>query len=224
MKSKKPKIKHYFLASLFFLSYFAYAQKVYTDYKPEYKEWRIDYIVDKIQYTKDEIIFFFRYYSNYDNTRVDFWFREPKQYCLENVSNPEETFFTTDLRNIRVGGKLECASMAEANMTNFHTSIPLNVTITCEVHFARIPNHIAYVHFLEGKEYRKLDNHFHAFNVKMKQWDDKNLGTPQDRLDKIANFENRNFNDFRRSLTRTLRYGYVPNKNIEYNNESQIRM
>mgnify|MGYP005854690281 CR=1 FL=1 len=207
MKSKKLKIEHYFLAFLLCFSPSAYAQEVYTDYKPEYKEWRINYIVDKIQYTKDDIIFFFRSNSRYDITNVDFWFRRPEQYCLENVSNPGETFSTTDLKNIRVGGKLACASMAEANITNFTTNIPANITITCEVHFARIPNHIAYAHFLEGKEYRKLDNHFHAFNVKMKQWDDKNLGTPQDRLEKIANFENRNFNDFRRSLTRTIKQG-----------------
>lgn len=206
------------------VSVFAYAQELYTDYKPDYKEWRKNYIVDKIQYTEKEIIFFFRYYSVSNWTQVDFFFKHPKQYCLENVDNPDETFYTTDIRNIRVGGKLECASMAEANMTNFTTNIPANFTITCEVYFPRIPNHIAYAHFLEGKNYKKYDNHFHAFNVRMKQWNDKNLGKPEDRLERIANFENRNFKDTRRSSNRTIRYGYVPNKNVEYNNESQIRM
>jgi hypothetical protein len=224
MKSRKPKIKHIFLALLLCLCSLADAQEIYTDYKPEYKEWRSNYIIDKIQYTKDEIIFFFRYYSYSNGTIVDFWFRDSKQYCLENVENPDETFYTTDLKNIRVGGSLKCVSMKEANLTNFNTVIPANVTITCEVHFPRIPNHIAKVHFLEGKNYRKLSNHFHAFEVKMKQWNDKNLGTPEDRLERLATFESRNFNDNYHFHTRTIYYGYVPNKNVEYDKEAKIRM
>ncbi|GAB4133351.1 MAG: hypothetical protein OHK0045_05170 [Raineya sp.] len=203
---------------------FLVAQKIYTDYKPEYQEWRSNYIVDKIQYNETEIIFFFRYYSIANGTLVDFWFNEPKQYCLENVANPDETFYTTDIRNISVGGVVRCLSMAQENRTNFHTSAPLNVSITCEVHFPRIPNHIAYVNFLEGKAYRNFGNHFHAFNVKMKQWNDKKLGTPEERLERIALFENRNFINKNPTNTRVIGYGYVPNKNIQYNSESKIRM
>jgi len=224
MKSKKQRIRIFFVTALLCFFSLADAQEIYTDYKPEYKEWRSNYIIDKIQYNKDEIIFFFRYYSYSNGTIVDFWFREPKQYCLENVDNPDETFFTTDLKNIRVGGRLECVSMAQANKTNFNTTIPANVTITCEVHFPRIPNRISKVHFLEGKNYRKLCNHFHAFEVKMKQWNDKNLGTPEDRLERLATFESRNFVDNYHSRTRTIHYGYIPNKNVEYDKEAKIRM
>jgi len=211
MKWKKLVNSYFLLVMLLYFASYAQAQEVYTDYLPEYEEWRSNYIVDKIQYTEKEIIFFFRYYSVSNGIFVDFWFNEPKQYCLENVNNPEETFYSTDLRNISVGGVLRCPSMAQENRTNFYTSAPPNLTITCEVHFSRIPKHITHVNFLEGKNYRKLYNHFHAFNVKMKLWNDKKLGTPDDRLEKIALFESRNFVSKSPSATRTIRTGYVAN-------------
>ncbi len=118
MKWKKQKNNLGLIVGLGLLANFVWAQKTYTDYKPQYKEWRMNYIVDKIQYTENEIIFFFRYYSIANGTQVDFWLNEPKQYCLENVDNPEETFYTTDIRNIRVGGALKCLSMAELKLTS----------------------------------------------------------------------------------------------------------
>lgn len=224
MKWKKQKNSFCLIAGLGLLANLAWAQKNYTDYKPQYREWRMNYIVDKIQYTENEIIFFFRYYSISNGTQVDFWFNEPKQYCLENVDNPVETFYTTDIRNIRVGGALKCLSMAELKLTNFTTRIPANVTITCEVHFPRIPNHISKVHFLEGKEFRKYDNHFHAFSVQMKQWNDKNLGTAEERLERIARFENTNYNPVQPTSVRKIWYKPDLNKNIQYNNEAKVRI
>lgn len=224
MKWKKPKNNCIFLIILVFCNFVVTAQSIYTDYKPQYREWRYNYIIDKIQYNANEIIFFFRCYSIYNNTIVDFWLHHPKQYCLENVDNPDETFYATDIKNIRVGGALKCTSMNAQNKTDFRTVIPANVTITCEVYFPRIPNHISRVHFLEGKKYRELSNHFHAFEVKMKQWDDKDLGTPQDRLDRIVVFERTNFHPHTPNIERKIWYQPDLNKNLQYNKEAKIRM
>ncbi len=48
----------------FFAVSFLFAQKkkhYYTDFKPTYKQWQRNYIIDKIEYRKDSLVVFFRY-------------------------------------------------------------------------------------------------------------------------------------------------------------------
>jgi len=65
-----------------------------------------------------------------------------------------------------------------------------NETITCEIHFKRLPNRVKFAHLLEGK-YKKYDeDHFHALNIKLKTQKD-DLGSFEDMVRRVHTFERR---------------------------------
>jgi len=168
----------------------SFSQKVYVDYKPQYTEWVRNYIVDKIEYTKEHTIFYFRYLSSSAYSAMDFrGIRNEYRWCLENVDNPDETYYLVDLRNIRVDGVLHLERIGDLDM--FYYNPKATETVTCEVYFPRLPKHIKKAHFLEGKSAKNRTNHFHALAVNLKTFDDPDLGSEADRTARIQKFKDR---------------------------------
>lgn len=199
MKRKKQRISFCLLIScLFLLSFSAKPQVIYTDYKPQYKDWNKNYIIDKIEYTDTRMIIHFRYIARV--SEVDFAFgyehyvtifgKEHKErWCLENVDNPDETFYMIDVKNIRRNDKLMHASIAGYDKLEYRRMKP-NETITCEIHFKRLPKRVKYAHLLEGKYMKHDKDHFHALNIKLKTEKD-DLGSFEDMVLRVHNFERR---------------------------------
>ncbi|GAB4133347.1 MAG: hypothetical protein OHK0045_05160 [Raineya sp.] len=191
----KSFLKYIFTLQIFVLQTFA---QTYTDYKPQYKEWNKDYIIDKIEYTDTRMIVHFRYIARISeldiamgvNQQVDIFGKEHEErWCLENVANPDETFYIIDVKNIRRNGMLKNASIAGNNKLRYEHFKP-NEVLTCEIHFKRLPNRVKMAHLLEGK-YKKYDsNHFHAFNIKLKTEND-DLGSFEDMVLRVHTFERR---------------------------------
>lgn len=174
---------------------FSFAQS-YTDYKPKYKEWNKNYIIDKIDYTDTRMIIYFRYVARV--TDLDllmgnehyvtiFGKNHKERWCLENVDNPDETFYIVDVKNIRRNDKLIDASIAGNNSLEYRNIKP-NEIITCEIHFNRPPNRVKKVHLLEGKYMKYDNNHFHAFDIRLKTKED-DLGSFEDMVRRIHTFE-----------------------------------
>lgn len=159
----------------------------YTDYKPQYTEWVVYYIVDKIEYTPNNTIFHFRYIGlnemNFLGLKHEF------RWCLENVENPDETFYLTDIQNICVNGSLKLKSIGKRN--DFLYQPKKGDEVTCEVYFPRLPKHIQKVHFLEGKTAKGKEGHFHALYVELKTFDDPDLGTEYDAIERVILFRNK---------------------------------
>lgn len=165
----------------------SFAQK-YTDYKPKYNKWVRNYILDKIEYTDTRTIFFFRYVSEYEYGEVTFFGNShPERWCIENVDDPEETFYHIDVKNIRKNGKIMSTSLVGKPSEVYKTTI--GDIFTCEIHFRKLPNRIKKAHLLEGKYQKSSQRHFHALNVKLKTSDDPNLGTFEDMVDRVKEFE-----------------------------------
>ena len=175
---------------------FSFAQS-YTDYKPKYKEWNRNYIIDKIDYTDTRMIIHFRYVARASELDMMFgvWSHyvtifgkeHQERWCLENVDNSDETFYIIDVKNIRRNDKLANASIAGYDKLDYKDIKP-NEIITCEIHFKRPPNKVKTAHLLEGKYMKYDSNHFHAFNIKLKT-KEEDLGSFEDMVRRIHTFE-----------------------------------
>jgi ribosomal 30S subunit maturation factor RimM len=196
----------------------SFSQKVYVDYKPQYTEWVRNYIVDKIEYTKENTIFYFRYIGSRDYDAMDFrGLTNIDRWCLENVENPDETFYLTDIRNIRVESELKMETIGSKDI--FYHSPQVGQSVTCEVYFPRLPKHIKKVHFLEGKQAKGRTNHFHALDVSLKTFDDPNLGTEYDRTERINQLKERIVTNY--NSTKRYSIYYTPpqnNQNLKQSN------
>lgn len=165
--------------------------QAYTDYKPVYNKWSSNYILDKIEYTDTRTIFYFRYVCDSDYMSVTFYGNgHEERWCLENVDDPEETYYHIDVKNIKKNETVLLKSIVGQESVTYSAS--KGDVFTCEVHFRRLPNRIKRVHFLEGKYKKSSTNHFHALNVKLKTSEDPNLGTFEDMVLRVQNFEKSN--------------------------------
>jgi outer membrane protein OmpA-like peptidoglycan-associated protein len=175
---------------LFFISFnksFAQSQE-YSDYKPVYRKWRDNYILDKIEYTKTSTIFYFRFVCEnghraifYEPGHESAWYlkgQSGKNYNLKAVKNirRNSTMLVTKLTSEK-----EYTSIEGYDYTTF----------SCEVHFERLPNSEKVVDLIEGEGYENDEGHFNCFNVALKTWDNKELGKAEDSKEKIQNFENK---------------------------------
>ncbi len=199
-------MKNYFIfiLSLFitiFISDFALAQnanqannaasvseKPFVDYKPIYKKWQNNYILDKIDYTKDRTIFHFRYVSHYDSgTATYYGSGEDLAWFLKNDANPSEVFKMIEIKNIARNGKVEIPIVNTKKPVQLVTLN--NDVFTCEVHFKRLPNNVKVADFIEGIGAELKTNHFNCLDVQMKTFDSKELGSQQDMISNITDFQ-----------------------------------
>ncbi|TAE07434.1 MAG: hypothetical protein EAZ95_18425 [Bacteroidetes bacterium] len=176
------------LSFCLFVASWAFAQKPrYVDYKPKYDEWNKRYILDKITYWNDRTVFHFRYAAGKYNGGMTFYGPlSPDKWCLVNIANSSEQFPEIELRKIiREGYTLY--NVYQEEQISFSTK-PYEI-FTVEVHFPALPSHITQVDFLEGVTKRRLTNHFHCLNVKVKPFNDPELGTAEDMQKRVDAFE-----------------------------------
>lgn len=166
----------------------AISDKPFVDYKPVYKKWQNNYILDKIDYTKDRTIFHFRYVSHYANGTATYYGPgEDLAWFLKNDAKPSEVFKMIEIKNIARNGKVEIPVLNTKKPVQLLTQD--NDVFTCEVHFNRIPNNVKVADFIEGIGAELKTNHFNCLDVQMKTFDSKELGSHQDMVENITVFQ-----------------------------------
>ena len=164
------------------------SNKPFVDYKPVYKKWQSNYILDKIDYTKDRTIFHFRYVSHYEQGTATYYGPgEQLAWFLKNDANPSEVFKMIEIKNIARNGKVEIPVLKTKNPVQLITRD--GDVFTCEVHFPRLPNHVKVADFIEGIGAELKTNHFNCLNVQMKTFDSQDLGSQQDMIANITDFQ-----------------------------------
>ncbi|WP_375559831.1 CAP domain-containing protein [Bernardetia sp. OM2101] len=164
------------------------SDKPFVDYKPVYKKWQNNYILDKIDYTKDRTIFHFRYVSHYEQGTATYYGPgEDLAWFLKNDANPSEVFKMIEIKNIARNGKVEIPVLNTKKPVQLITHN--NDVFTCEVHFERLPNHVKVADFIEGIGAELKTNHFNCLDVEMKTFDSKDLGSQQDMITNITDFQ-----------------------------------
>lgn len=186
-------IKYIFFFLVFFpLISSSWAQPEYTDHKPQYTPWKNDYILDKIEYTKSATIFHFRFVCESDEY-INAIFYPPggeHPWYLKG-KNVRKDFELKALRNVRRNGKLISSHVRRKELVVSALGGSEFTIFSCEAHFERLPNDLKVVDFVEGRGQEANRNHFNCFDVNLKTWDSKNLGSEKDSDNKIKKFENR---------------------------------
>ncbi|WP_338792479.1 hypothetical protein [Bernardetia sp. MNP-M8] len=162
--------------------------KPFVDYKPVYKKWQNNYILDKIDYTKDRTIFHFRYVSHYEQGTATYYGPgEDLAWFLKNDENPSEVFELIEIKNIAVHDIIKRPILNTKEAVVFETEE--GAVFTCEVHFERLPKDVKVVDFIEGIGAEEKTNHFNCLDVEVKTIDNENLGSLDDMIDNILDFE-----------------------------------
>ena len=132
--------------------------KDYTDHKPSYRKWQDDYIIDKIEYTTDRTIFYFRFVCKSGKyTSAIFYPPGGKHPWYLKGRDVRKNFYLKEIRNVRRNGKL-MKSKVRSSSYSIAAIDGVGFTIfSCEVHFERLPNNVKIVDLIEGpgQEYNK---------------------------------------------------------------------
>ena len=186
------KILHILLAFAFVAISTVQAQKVeFTDHKPQYRKWQDSYIIDKIEYTADRTIFYFRFVHVYNagsgiTTEAVFYPKDGEYpWYLKGITK-KENFELIEIRDVRRNGEL-LATKVRSELRSPAVE-GKNTVFTCQVHFPRLPNDIEYADFIEGRGKEAATNHFNCFNVKLKTEKSKDLGDKKDSEKKAKEF------------------------------------
>lgn len=145
-----------------------YEGKAVVDDAPQYTA-RNNYVLEKVVYTKTEIIFSLAIYFAADSyVNATFYpLNHKHHWMLKDLSTGKKYAFKS-VRKIRKNGTLESKELKD-----FPLTIPADkkkqTVFTCRVHFDRPPNSTKEVHLIEGRGKAKDKNHFNFFNIKLKQ-------------------------------------------------------
>lgn len=163
--------------------------KDYTDHKPQYRKWLDSYIIDKIEYTKDNTIMYFRFVcDNANSGGATFYPPGGESPWYLKGRTVRKDFDITAVKNIRRNGVL-----VKSNVVGkaFHTE-PVGKTghtvFSCEVHFPRLPSDLKEADLIEGRGQEYNRRHFNCFNIKLKTWED-DLGSEDDSKKVVEDFE-----------------------------------
>jgi hypothetical protein len=160
----------------------------YTDYKPKYNRFGKLYLIDKIEHTNTETIFYFSYISEYEGGGVSFFGnKHPERWCIQNADNPKEIFYHIDIKNIRKNEKIMVWSLGSTDEVLYQTN--KEDIFTCEIHFKRLPKGIQKIHLWEGLDMKNSTRHFHVFNLKLKASNDPDLGDFKIMIERLKKFE-----------------------------------
>ncbi len=190
MKNSSMKYLITAFLTIAYLSLSVAQKKDFTDHRPQYRKWLDSYIIDKIKYTKTNTIIYFRFVCDNTNSGGAIFYPPGGEYqWYLKGRTVKKNFNITAVKNVRRNG-----IMVKKNVvgTSFHSS-PLGKTghtvFSCEVHFPRLPSELKEADLIEGKGQEYNRRHFNCFNVKLKTWDDKDLGTEEDSEKKVNKFE-----------------------------------
>lgn len=164
----------------------------YADHKPEYKKWLDSYILDKIEYRPTSTVFYFRFVcDNAYSGGAIFYPPGGKYPWYLKGKDVQKEFEITAVKNIRQNGVLikELVQEEPFNADADPFSATGYTIFSCEIHFDRLDDDMKVADLIEGKGQEHNKNHFNCFNIKLKTWNDKDLGNEQDSKAVVRQFE-----------------------------------
>jgi len=182
-------MKYFFTAIILITFYLASAQNntsgtfyspgdslLYTDVKPVYSKWVKYFILDKIEYTKEEMILFVHYALKFDGVKYITIFGKKGRmpwHLLIILSYQNKSIEMRFVKNIRKDGKLLYAEIPNDDSLNI--KINSGEKVTCEIHFnKRLPKNTKYVSLIEGVGYDEFEGHFNCYNIEVSKDIDDN--------------------------------------------------
>ncbi|MGH1339615.1 MAG: hypothetical protein ACRBFS_26085 [Aureispira sp.] len=160
----------------------ASAQKTYTDHQPQYERWQEDYSIDKIKYTSSRTIFYVRFVFKNDKHDAAIFYPPKGEYpWYIKGRNGQKDYYLKEIRKVRRNGALMKRRLIGGRYVVYTKSAKTGYTIfSCEVHFERLPNTLSSIDLIEGLNKEQNKNHLNYFNIQLKPWNDKDLGSSSD--------------------------------------------
>lgn len=164
----------------------------YTDYKPQYQQFQTFYIIDKIEYTSNRTIIFFRFVTHQKAigltkySIIYFGARgESPWFLYKKGGKPIKLI---EIRNIAENGKIIVPVLDQPSV-----SIPQKYkgVYTCEIHFPKLPPDMDQLDLIEGFGNERSNDHFNAFKIKFKKENDE-LGSQNDETERLNQFNKTN--------------------------------
>lgn len=171
-------------------SVLAQAAHNYTDHKPVYRKWLDSYILDKIEYTPTSTVFHFRFVcDNERSSGATFYPPNGESPWYLKGRDVAKEIDITAVKNVRRDGVL---IKADVSTEAFHAD-PSSKTghsiFSCEVHFPRLDDDMKEADLIEGRGQEFNRMHFNCFNIKLKTWNDADLGDEKDSETVVEKFE-----------------------------------
>lgn len=188
----------------------------YTDHKPVYRKWLDSYILDKIEYTPTSTVFYFRFVcDNERSSGATFYPPNGESPWYLKGRDVAKEIDITAVKNVRRDGVL---IKADVSTEAFHADPSSKVghsIFSCEVHFPRLDDDMKEADLIEGRGQEFNRMHFNCFNIKLKTWNDADLGDEKDSETVVEKFEkkyvSKNVNASPKEATTTKP---LPSKNL----------
>lgn len=165
-------------------------QHNYTDHKPQYRKWLDSYILDKIEYKPNRTIFHFRFVCNNANSGgATFYPPGGESPWYLKGRGVKKEFDIIAVKNVRRDGILVKNDVISEAFHSDPSSETGHTIFSCEVHFDRLDDDMKEADLIEGHGQEFNRRHFNCFNVKLKTWNDEDLGDENDSKEIVANFE-----------------------------------
>lgn len=162
----------------------------YTDYKPQYRKWLDSYILDKITYQPDRTIFYFRFVCDNTSSGGAIFYPPGGEFpwYLKGKGGLKE-YNILAVKNVRSNGHLVKDVVDSAPFHSDPVGKIGHTVFSCEVHFPRLSDDMKEADLIEGKGQEYNRRHFNCFNIKLKTWNDEDLGDESDSQEQIEAFE-----------------------------------
>ncbi len=141
-----------------------------TAAKPTYRQWQTVNFIDKIEYRQNEMVVFYRYQNG--GSAIIYAPNEELAWVLKDTKGA--IYKLKAVKNLKDGDKLVAANLTEQTHLSSYTETNgdytfRDLTLTCELHFDRLPADVQQVDLIEGVGRETWTNHFNAFDIQIQQ-------------------------------------------------------
>ena len=137
------------------------------DNNPQYKIWRNEYKLDKVEYRTDATVMHFRYVGN-NYSWVTLYAPDGDHAWMLRDEATKKEFKLKGVYNVVQNGKPMADQIATDRLDIYSDGESDKLIVTCEVHFEALPAKVKVVDMIEGKGTDSRSNYFHVLNIQMK--------------------------------------------------------
>ena len=147
---------------------------LFIDFKPAYTTKLKNFCsltIDKIEYTKEEMILYLRIVNSYKNDEINFPVYGKKSELAWHIKSEDKIFNMLNIKNFRVNGKSYAIKVPKDSILNCH--VKDGGEFTCELYFPRLPKETKTVKLIEGIWDINDKNGFDFFDIQIKSSGDE---------------------------------------------------
>jgi hypothetical protein len=137
--------------------------KDFSDKAPAFRQWQPAYAVSQIEYKGEDMIVHFQYQKEYTDYVNLYAIGNERAFVLRDKAG--KIYQPKSIKNVTLDGQLLHADISQETVS---FSTEANQILSCEITFPRLADGITKADLLEGVNYIDYTNHFHVFDITIK--------------------------------------------------------